>query len=87
MGLRDIFQMFVDRAEAKHQVGIVLMFSEEGGRAELRNLSGRLTVGEWRQLCMELDAVATDLHSKYLPRGKKAASLSQYAQQIRREGT
>lgn len=86
--LRNFFQMLVDRTEAKHQVGIVLMYSEEGARAELRTLSGRLTVGEWKQLCMELDAVATDrFYTKYLPRGNKVARLSEYAQQIRPEGT
>jgi hypothetical protein len=74
----------LDIAEARHQAGIVLMFSEDGARNELRNLRQRLSWGEWGQLIAELELIASgpDVFTRQLARARRAARLADYAKTL-----
>jgi hypothetical protein len=82
--MRREWRDLIDTDEAKHQVGIVLMYSDEGARSELRNLRSRLTDSVWWRIVAELEYQASgpDIFSRQLPRSRKAARILPYAKSL-----
>ena len=82
--IREEWRDLRDTDEAKHQVGIVLMYSDEGARSELRTLRSRLTYSVWVRVVAELQFQASgpDFFSRQLPRSRKAARLLPYAESL-----
>jgi hypothetical protein len=82
--MREEWRDLIDTEEAKHQVGIVLMYSDEGARNELRNLRSRLTYSVWVRIVAELEFQASgpDFFSRQLPRSRKAARILPYAKSL-----
>jgi hypothetical protein len=82
--MREEWRDLIDTDEAKHQVKIVLMYSDEGARSELRNLRSRLTNSVWWRIVAELEYQASgpDFFSRQLPRSRKAARILSYAKSL-----
>jgi hypothetical protein len=57
--LRKEFRTQLGIAEGRHQAEIVLMFSEDGAKSELRNLRYRLSWGDWGNTIAELGLIGS----------------------------